>query len=249
MPVRGVIFDLGGTLLHYREIGSTWEAMEKRGARAAYVRLRESGYEMSPETEAVESAWEYLFEVWSHLDAYVLSELTLRHQLQQVVHRWGLDGLAPELLDQLVVAYIQAIQSIVVPLEGAGDTLRALRSQGLKIGLISNTIWPGSFHRQDMERYHLTPFFDDLIFSSDAGAWKPHREVFQRSLNALHVSPEEAIFVGDSLYFDVWGSQQAGLRGVWIEQEHAWQPAGMNIKPDAAVRELPELLNVLRSWQ
>ena len=35
MPIRGVIFDLGGTLLHYKEAGTTWEDMEKRGAQAS----------------------------------------------------------------------------------------------------------------------------------------------------------------------------------------------------------------------
>ena len=117
----------------------------------------------------------------------------------------------------------------------------------MKIGLISNTTWPGEFHRQDMERYGLISFFDHLIFSADEKAWKPHQEVFQRSLAALGLSPHEAVFVGDSLFFDVWGAQQAGLRGVWIEQDQRWQPAGMDIQPDATIRRLPELLDVVRS--
>jgi len=246
MPLRGVIFDLGGTLLHYKEPGTTWEDMEKRGARAAYDLLRRSGYSLPPERDALALAWDHLLSVWNNLDACDVDELNIAYQLRLVLARWGVSGIPPDLFDQLPVVYMQAIQSIVHPLDGAADTLRSLH--GMRIGLVSNTTWPGSFHRQDMERYGLLPFFDHLIFSADERAWKPHQEVFHRALGALGLSPNEAIFVGDSLYFDVWGAQQAGLRGVWIEQDQRWQPAGMDIQPDATIRQLPDLLDVVRSW-
>jgi HAD superfamily hydrolase (TIGR01509 family) len=248
MPIRGVIFDLGGTLLHYKEAGTTWEDMEKRGAQAAYRLLREAGYMLPPEQDALATAWDHLLSIWNNLDACDVNDLTLAHQLRLVLARWGVDGVAPDLFERLPVVYMQAIQSIVGPLDGAADTLRSLRGQGMKIGLISNTTWPGEFHRQDMDRYGLTSFFDHLIFSADEKAWKPHQEVFRRSLAALGLSPDEAVFVGDSLYFDVWGAQQAGLRGVWIEQDQRSQPAGMeDIQPDATIRRLPELLDIVRS--
>ncbi len=246
MPIRGVIFDLGGTLLHYKEPGTTWEDMEKRGARAAYGLLREAGYTLPPEPVALNRAWDHLQSIWNHLEACDVNDLTLAHQLRLVLGLWGVDGLSPDLFDRLPVAYMRTIQSIVHPLDGAADTLRALRGLGMKIGLISNTTWPGAFHRQDMDRFGLTPFFDHLIFSADEKAWKPRQEVFRRSLAALGLVPEQAIFVGDSLYFDVWGAQQAGLRTVWIEQDQHTQPAGMDIQPDMTIRQLPELLDLVR---
>jgi putative hydrolase of the HAD superfamily len=90
---------------------------------------------------------------------------------------------------------------------------------------------------------------DDQVFSADAGAWKPHRDIFEMELTALALKPEEAIFVGDSLYFDVWGAQQAGLRGVWIEQKVRWLPDGLEVTPDAIIQNLPELLDVIETWR
>ena len=69
------------------------------------------------------------------------------------------------------------------------------------------------------------------------------------ALDAMGLEPEQAAYVGDSLYFDVWGAQQAGLRGVWIEQPDPWLPEGIEVTPDATVRELPELLDVARAWR
>jgi HAD superfamily hydrolase (TIGR01509 family) len=178
-----------------------------------------------------------------------IRDLKLDHQLGLLAHRWGADGVPPEMLNTLAGAYMAAIQSLVRPLDGAADTLRGLRDRGLRIGLISNTFWPGSSHRQDLDRCGLTSYLDDQVFSADAGAWKPHCEVFEMELAALALKPEEAVFVGDSLYFDVWGAQQAGLRGVWIEQKVRWIPDGIEVTPDAVIQTLPELLDVIEPWR
>jgi putative hydrolase of the HAD superfamily len=188
--------------------------------------------------------------MWSGLiDTSDTSDLKLDTQLGVLARRWEVDGLPSEMLDALAGAYMAAIQSYVRPLDGAADTLHGLRDRGLHIGLISNTIWPGSSHRQDLDRHGLTPYLDHQIFSADAGAWKPHRDVFDLGLNALAMRPEEAAFVGDSLYFDVWGAQQAGLRGVWIQQEVRWLPDGIEVTPDAIINNLPELLDMIERWR
>jgi len=55
--------------------------------------------------------------------------------------------------------------------------------------------------------------------------------------------------VGDSLYFDVWGAQQAGLRAVWIEQRHRWMPDGLEATPDATIQSLAQLVTVVEQWR
>ncbi|HVO69425.1 MAG TPA: HAD family hydrolase [Aggregatilineaceae bacterium] len=250
MTLHGVIFDLGGTLLHYTAPGGSWEDTEKTGAKAVYDLLYEAGYPLPPLVQALATAWDQALAMWSRLIRTPdTSDLYLNRQLGLLARRWGVDGIPPEMLDALAGAYMAAIQSYVRPLDGAVDTLRGLRGRGLRTGLISNTIWPGSSHRRDLDRYGLTPYLDDQVFSADAGAWKPHRDIFEMELTALALKPEEAIFVGDSLYFDVWGAQQAGLRGVWIEQKVRWLPDGLEVTPDAIIQNLPELLDVIETWR
>jgi putative hydrolase of the HAD superfamily len=250
MPLRGVIFDLGGTLLHYTAPGGDWEDTEKTGAKAVYDYLHGAGYPLPPLDQALAIAWDHALAMWSGLvDTSDTSDLKLDRQLGILACRWGVDGVPPEMLGALAEAYMAAIQSYVRPLDGAADTLRGLRDRGLRNGLISNTIWPGSSHRQDLDRYGLTSYLDHQIFSADAGAWKPHRDVFEMELNALALKPEEAAFVGDSLYFDVWGAQQVGLRGVWIQQKVRWLPDGIEVTPDATITNLPELLDVIETWR
>jgi putative hydrolase of the HAD superfamily len=249
MTIKAVLFDLGGTLLHYKAVGSTWEDMEKGAMGSVYHRLAQAGYSLPPEAEALNTAWEYLLSLWSSVDHRDPATLTIYHQLAELLRsQWGLNSLPANLIETLAPIYIQAIQMLVSPLDGAAEMLRTLRQRGLKIGLISNTLWPEKYHLQDLERHHLVAYLDHLIFSADAAAWKPHAQVFRRGLAALGVQPEEAVFVGDSLYFDVWGAQQAGLRGVWIIQDHRWLPDGIEVHPDAEIHQLAELPGIVQSW-
>jgi len=249
MSLRGVIFDMGGTLLHYSPPGQDWAAMERLGAQGVYHYLRALDYELPAEEQALGGAWEIAHRLWRSINDRDVSHLTLGNQVRELARQWGVTDLEPEQLEALAEAYMQGIQAIVSPLEGAAETLEALRERGLRLGLISNTLWEGRYHRSDLDRWGLTPYLEVLVFSADVQAWKPYPTVFRRALNALELAPEEAAYVGDSLYFDVYGAQQAGLRGVWIEQERADLPDGLSVTPDATIRRLPELIPLVDQWR
>jgi HAD superfamily hydrolase (TIGR01549 family) len=251
MTLRGVIFDMGGTLMYFMTPGQTFEDVEKAGALAVYETLRARGHTLPPQDEALEIAWQHIWSLWMTLvDAYDPAALTLEKQLHAVAAKWETNSLTPDDVRALSDAYTSAIRASVSPLDGAADTLRALRDQGLRVGLISNTFWPGDYHRKDLEHWELMPYLEHLVFSADVAAWKPYTEVFQMSLDALELEPDEAIYVGDSLFFDVYGAQRAGLRGgVWIEQPERMLPEGLEVTPDATIRRLPELLDVVAGWR
>ncbi len=250
MPVRGVIFDMGGTLLHFNAPDTTWEDTEKLGARSVYRHLHAAGYRLPPEDEALQSAWQHAINIWESITGnYDPAVLTLSVQLRALAHLWGTNGLSAAMLDAITHVYMAAIQGHVYPLDHAAETLRALREKGYRVGLISNTFWPGTAHHGDLGRFALLPYLEHLVFSADAGAWKPHADVFQLGMEGLGLTPDETVYVGDSLFFDVWGAQQAGLRAVWIEQSRRWLPDGMDdVTPDATIKQLPDLLDVVSQW-
>lgn len=248
MALHGVIFDMGETLLHYSPPGKTWLDIENTGSGAAYELLSSRGYSLCPRDEALDIAWNHALTVWTHLDEYDVRDLVLAHQMGLVAAQWGAPDLTATQQQALAEAYMSAIQQGVIPLPKVQETLSSLCKRGLRIGLVSNTLWPGDFHLDDLARFGLTPYLDHMIFSADALAWKPHAEIFQMSLNALGLESDEAIFVGDSLYFDVWGAQQAGLKGVWIEQALHWEPPGLEVHPDATITALPDLVDVVDRW-
>jgi putative hydrolase of the HAD superfamily len=75
---------------------------------------------------------------------------------------------------------------------------------------------------------------------------KPHPSVYASALSALGVTdPDRAVFVGDRLYDDVWGSKTAGLRPVWVRNSAT--PA-YDVEPAAVIDNLSELPAILDRW-
>lgn len=256
MALRGVLFDMGGTLLNYHPPGadprSGWRQMEDSGAEALHAFLRQQGHPLPPLEEARALNFEVMRQHWRRVGQGEAVNPQLGPLLREVMAAWGLprSALDDGLVDRAVAAYVAPVQAYVAPLEGARETLDALRARGLRLGLISNTVWPGVFHRQDLERWGLLPYLECTLFSADVGVWKPSPAIFQMGLRALELRPEEAVYVGDHPYFDVHGAQQAGLRGVWVWSDEwaASTPEEMDIRPDATIRRLPELPDVIAPW-
>jgi putative hydrolase of the HAD superfamily len=249
MKLRGVIFDMGGTLLHYTPPGSTWKEMEYAGAAGFYEVLAARGYEVPSKKEVQDLCWEHIEGAWMAIPGLPVEQLTLAYQLKRILAMIDVDA-APDDFKAAMEAFMRRIQDRVTPVEGGAEVLQAILNRGLKLGLISNTFWPAPYHEEDLMRNGIAlDLFGVRLFSGDELAWKPESEVFERALDALDLAPEEAVYIGDSLYFDVYGAQQAGLRGIWIEQPEVVVPDGMQIEPDATVKDLKALLPIIDSWR
>jgi FMN phosphatase YigB (HAD superfamily) len=98
---------------------------------------------------------------------------------------------------------------------GARDCLRALRRDGLTLGLISNlTLEPPGAVRHLLYRTGLAPFFSTLVLSSEVGASKPDLRPFRVALSRLKAVPAQAVHVGDRWSSDGLGAVRAGWAGV-----------------------------------
>jgi putative hydrolase of the HAD superfamily len=124
--------------------------------------------------------------------------------------------------------------------------LTALRARGLRIGLLSNTHWPRSFHEHFLERDGLNDLIDARLYTSEMRHTKPHIEAFRASMSALAVTdPGRAVFVGDRPYDDVFGSREAGMRAVL---RHNPAVPAHEVVPDATIDRLSELIPFIDRW-
>jgi putative hydrolase of the HAD superfamily len=237
---------MGGTLMRFRRPGSgTWREFEAPGIRGIYRYLVEQGHPIAAhEDQFVEAMFNRLSEGWEQSTG---GHINLR------ALDWVVGGAADHALTLDEVMAMEAVRHYAKPVSevayeppGAVETLKALREQGWRIGLISNTIWPAELHVEDLERIGVLPYLDHTIFSGDLGHWKPTPDVFQHALDALGVSASEAVFVGDNPREDILGAQAVGMRAVWVVSPEF--PLGA-VQPDAIIRELPELLPLLDAWR
>jgi len=94
------------------------------------------------------------------------------------------------------------------------DALAALRSAGLRIGLVSNS----ARDVREFARHHGLDV-DAGISSFHHGRTKPHASIFRAVLDLLGVDPADAAMVGDTIADDIEGALALGMRAILLDRE------------------------------
>jgi putative hydrolase of the HAD superfamily len=125
--------------------------------------------------------------------------------------------------------------------------LRGLRQRGIKIGVLSNTMWPRSAHERVFARDEVLGLIDGAVYSSEIPWTKPHPEAFRAAMAAVgETDPASCVFVGDRPYDDIYGAKQAGMRAVLVP--HSEVPPHDAAAPDAIITRLSELPTIIDAW-
>ena len=125
-----------------------------------------------------------------------------------------------------------------------------LRARGIKVGVLSNTIWSREYHQGIFERDGVLDLVDADLYSSELNHVKPHPEAFRAICRELDVDPRRSVYVGDRIFEDVHGPQQVGMRAIWIP--HSDIPANQRVEvtavPDGRAHELLDVLALVDAW-
>ena len=138
------------------------------------------------------------------------------------------------------------VDRLVRPVDGAIETLAALRARGIPLAVLTNGWSP--LQQRKIARALGDGAISPILVSDEVGAVKPDAAAFAPLVDALGVPRERVWYVGDNPRGDVGGALAAGLRAVWFDWE------GLTYPPDVppptlrigALRELEALaLNTL----
>jgi HAD superfamily hydrolase (TIGR01509 family) len=223
--LEAVLFDWNNTLVQF-----TWDDdLLADGHRTALDAIR------SREDPAVFTA---------RYRALVLEEATPADDYGELLRT-----LLGQLSDEQVDAFIDAEHETWLPahqvLGSAQALLDALRSRGIKTGVVANS-WPepARLLRRDAETFGLADLLDVQVYSSEVGARKPAPEIFLHALTELGVDPLDAMFVGDRLETDVQGAARVGMttvQALWFEADDS-----PGIEPDFMAFTPMDVLNAVR---
>jgi putative hydrolase of the HAD superfamily len=188
-PLRAVLLDAMGTLVHLRDPAPALAARLGIGEEEARRAMRaEIAYYRAHHLEGRDEA----------------SLLDLR---MRCVEALGLDGAG---LDDL----LGSIRFEAAP--GAEAALRELRADGLRTVAVSN--WDVSLP-EALERVGLAGLLDGVVSSAAVGAAKPDPRPFERALEIAGARPEEAVHVGDSEREDAEGARAASIRPLLLGRD------------------------------
>ena len=242
MTPRAVIFDLGGTLVHW----PNWDQDAHLKWRSAYEAVkRVDGGRRLPDPDDFVLAMRAAEKAhWARVDR----EHWSGPPTSLVGDGFRRLGLAPEgdLLLTAMDGYAKAVAGWSTVFPDSRDTLVLLRERGYRLGLLSNTWWAAEWHNADIAAHGLSDLIDELVYTSDLPHSKPHPSVFREVSARLGVDPRECVMIGDRQIDDVSGAKGVGMRGVWRRNDDGfptWDGA-----PDAQVDRLAELPPLLRTW-
>jgi putative hydrolase of the HAD superfamily len=228
MVVKAVIFDWGGTLTPWhtidhetlwREVCALHFAEEMAERNAGAIRAAE-------------------WELWRVAER--------DHRSATMDHVFERAGVAPSAA--FLASYALAWEPHTLTDPDVPELLRRLRAAGVKIGVLSNTMWPRSMHEQVFIRDGVLELIDGAVYSSEIEWTKPHPEAFRAAMAAVGVTdPAACVFVGDRPYDDVFGAKRAGMRAVLVPNSDV--PAWPEAEPDAVIGRLADLAPLIDAWR
>lgn len=205
MPARGVLLDWRGTLV--RDPDDTW------WVRHGLARLgRETPDDLvTPIVARLQAALELPEVVRAQRDADCSAD---RHRAATML--WFAEaGLDPDLAESLYEFDLEPEAHTFY--DDVPGTLEVLRERGIGVAVVSDVHFD---LRPEFALAGLEQLIDHFVLSFEHGIQKPDPRIFSMALDALGLSPSEALMVGDRPSRD-GGAVTAGIATLLLPRERA----------------------------
>lgn len=101
------------------------------------------------------------------------------------------------------------------PIHETVDLLRELRERA-DHRLLALTNWSGETFPVALSKYDFLHWFEGIVVSGDEKTRKPFADIYEILLDRYEVTPEEAVFIDDSLK-NVEGAEAVGINGIHFQ--------------------------------
>jgi HAD superfamily hydrolase (TIGR01549 family) len=200
MPLRGILFDLDGTLVNRQttldlfanELATTYAEDLEEIDTATFVKIIHDadGQGYRPKTEA--------FQLFIQ----------------------NLPWINPPTIEELSDSWYTTYPKCAQAMDGAYTVLETLKTRGFKLGIITN----GTERSQTgkIERLDFHTYVETIVISESAGIKKPEPAIFNMALTEMNLSPSETFFVGDHPKNDIAGAEAVGLTAIYLSGHIPW---------------------------
>ncbi len=244
MTIRGVIFDLGHTLM---ALDSTWPEIFDQGVADLAAFLQQETPELDSQAFAP-ALLDRRAEGFARAKE-TLREVTAEDSMRWTFARFGLSDPNPMLVCSAIDAFFAYEEICWKALPESLAVLSELAGRGLRLGMFSNATHD-PFIQRLVDRFGFRPWLDPALSSGGVGVRKPDPAAFAPILGAWGLPPEAVVMVGDTLDADILGARRAGMRCVWIRSREDARQEGNGydrpveiapVEPDVTIGRLAEL--------
>ncbi len=208
--IKGVFFDLHGTILLSDDIDAAWsnwahsfhEAMQEKGAEISFDEFKQLLQNLfeGPEPKFDDTNFTLFMKRVKQLGKSLklnLPDEEIRPLVDKIIRVWH-KGMY---LDEETIPILEKLR------------------ENYKVGLVTN--WEHTPRIYELLReLDVDDLFDCVVVSDGVGHAKPDPRVFKPAFNITEVTAEESIYVGD-MDVDVEGALNAGMQPVLIKRVDA----------------------------
>ncbi|WP_141015287.1 HAD family hydrolase [Nocardioides sambongensis] len=212
--VDAVLFDLDDTLVDHR------------GAAERGLRTWLAGLGLAEDPIGLEEHVDRWFALEArHYERSQRGEITHTEQRRARIRAFlpGWDLADDALADDTFAGFLACYRSAWRAFSDAADAVRAARSAGLAVGILTNGV--REIQESKLRRTGLAALGVPVFASSELPAAKPDSRSYHAACAGLDVEPSRCAMVGDSLVHDVHGAERAGLRPIWLDRAGRHDPA------------------------
>ena len=165
-----------------------------------------------------------LYKIRQHLSKLTASELkqyTASDAMYQLLETYNLNSIANDkIVKKMVSLYFHPEMDAYATPQAAQPLLQKLKSQGIRLGLLSNAT-DHDLIVLLLKKHGLIDYFDNVVTSVSAGFPKPHHMAYESVTKFWEFnSYENLVMVGDNVNPDLTGAKELGMTTIWLRPKH-----------------------------
>jgi len=224
---KGIIFDMGDTLVHNKNM--------------TFISSISYLYDVSKNCKLdkklfIEEAHNILNEIFKNrkfiefkMSDYIkylidLYELEINYSIDDLEEQFAFRSCTIELIDNVK------------------ELLEYFKNKQYKLILLSNT----SFSRNVVLKMlgDLSHYFDCIILSSETIFRKPHCNIFELGIKQLNMDKNNIYYIGNDYYCDVYGAIMSGIKSIWFNENKVKKDDNFPIKNYIEIHNYNDLINM-----
>ena len=238
--IRGVLFDLGDTLVH---LDRPWDEIFEAEVKSLDSYLIDS--RVNTRIPKFSTVFVRAFEEATSKANLYRIEIPMEEIITKALSKFGVNAPDPDFISGAAAAYYRPEIESWQLFPDALDTLTALEQDGYLLGIVSNAKSELQVNGI-LRKFDLSRFFKSIIISASLRIRKPRAEIFLKALDGLNLRPKETVFIGNSVDADVLGPKSVGIHTIHVRREppdHA-----LILGPEATVTSLTDALKTVYNW-
>ncbi|MBX0287261.1 HAD family hydrolase [Haloarcula salinisoli] len=140
----------------------------------------------------------------------------------------------------LADAFVECVDNTQVTFRRAAEEALDAARETAATAVLTNG--PESRQAEKVGAVELTERVETVVYAGDMPRRKPHAAPFESTLASLGVPADRALYVGDSLSYDVAGAHNAGLAAAYLDDGDGPDP----YSPEYVLESLADLPPILR---